>query len=72
MMLQDTVVGMAALAGLASKLSTTDPQVNIRLIYGARGKNIQVNRGNTMMLQRFEVSMSGIMMFMFLFCICTL
>ncbi|XP_053627278.1 thioester-containing protein 1 allele R1 isoform X4 [Cherax quadricarinatus] len=52
---QDTVVGMAALAALAGKLSTTEPQVNIRLIYGARGKNLQVTRSNTMLLQRVEL-----------------
>ncbi|XP_069165594.1 LOW QUALITY PROTEIN: thioester-containing protein 1 allele R1 [Procambarus clarkii] len=53
---QDTVVGMAGLAALAGKLSTTDPQVNIRLIYGARGKNIQVTRSNIMLLQRIELA----------------
>nr|AEC50086.1 TEP isoform 2 [Pacifastacus leniusculus] len=52
---QDTVVGMAGLAALAGELSTTDPQVNIRLIYGARGKNIQVTRSNIMLLQRVEL-----------------
>ncbi|KAG7166857.1 CD109 antigen-like 2 [Homarus americanus] len=52
---QDTVVGMTALAALAGKLTTTDPQVNVRLIYGARGKNLQVTRSNTMLLQRFEL-----------------
>lgn len=52
---QDTVVGMTALAGLASKLSTSDPQVNIQLIYGPRGKNLQINRDNTMLLQRMEL-----------------
>ncbi|XP_071544255.1 CD109 antigen-like isoform X2 [Panulirus ornatus] len=52
---QDTVVGMAALAALAGRLSTTDPEVNIRLIYGARGKNLQITRDNTMLLQRVEL-----------------
>ncbi|XP_069971751.1 thioester-containing protein 1 allele R1 isoform X4 [Penaeus vannamei] len=52
---QDTVVGMAALAALAERLTTTDPQVNVRLIYGARGKNVQVTRENTMLLQRVEL-----------------
>lgn len=52
---QDTVVGMAALAALAERLTTTDPQVNVRLIYGARGKNVQVTRDNTMLLQRVEL-----------------
>ncbi|XP_064090447.1 CD109 antigen-like isoform X4 [Macrobrachium nipponense] len=52
---QDTVVGMTALAALAAKLSTSDPQVNIQLIYGARGKNLQITRDNTMLLQRLEL-----------------
>lgn len=52
---QDTVVGMKGLAGLAGRLSTTNSQVNLRLIYGARGKNLQVNPGNTMLLQRTEL-----------------
>ncbi|KAG0723946.1 CD109 antigen [Chionoecetes opilio] len=52
---QDTVVGLAALAGLAGQLATANPKVNLRLIYGARGKNLQVNAGNAMMLQRVEL-----------------
>ncbi|XP_050711942.1 thioester-containing protein 1 allele S3-like isoform X2 [Eriocheir sinensis] len=52
---QDTVVGLSGLAGLAERLATRNPQVNLRLIYGARGKNLQVNRGNAMMLQRVEL-----------------
>lgn len=52
---QDTVVGMTALAALAGKLATSDPQVNIQIIYGARGKNLQINRDNTMLLQRIEI-----------------
>ncbi|XP_068218547.1 LOW QUALITY PROTEIN: CD109 antigen-like [Palaemon carinicauda] len=52
---QDTVVGMSALAALAAKLSTSDPQVNIQLIYGSRGKNLQITRDNTMLLQRLEL-----------------
>lgn len=49
-------MGLSGLAGLAGRLATSNPQVNLRLIYGARGKNLQVNRGNAMMLQRVEVS----------------
>ncbi|KAK4294086.1 hypothetical protein Pmani_033266 [Petrolisthes manimaculis] len=52
---QDTVVAMKGLAGLAEKLSAVNTQVNLRLIYGARGKNLQVNPGNTMLLQRIEL-----------------
>lgn len=53
---QDTVVGLAGLAGLAGQLATSNPRVNLRLIYGVRGKNLQVTSGNTMLLQREEVS----------------
>lgn len=60
---QDTVVALAGLAGLAERLSAADPRVNLRLIYGARGKNLQVNSANTMLLQRVEVSLGCESMF---------
>ncbi|XP_063878057.1 CD109 antigen-like isoform X2 [Scylla paramamosain] len=52
---QDTVVALAGLAKLAEQLVAADPRVNLRLIYGARGKNLQVTSGNTMLLQRVEL-----------------
>ncbi|MPC08389.1 CD109 antigen [Portunus trituberculatus] len=52
---QDTVVALAGLAGLAERLTAANSRVNLRLIYGARGKNLQVNSGNTMLLQRVEL-----------------
>ncbi|KAK7069614.1 hypothetical protein SK128_027475, partial [Halocaridina rubra] len=52
---QDTVVGMTALATLAGKLSSSNPQMNIQLIYGSRGVNVQVTRENAMLLQRVEI-----------------
>ncbi|CAL4160480.1 unnamed protein product, partial [Meganyctiphanes norvegica] len=52
---QDTAIAMEALAGLVPQLSSSAPEVNVRLIYGARGKNIQVNRNNAMIMQREEL-----------------
>ena len=49
-------MGLAGLAGLAGRLAASNPRVSVRVIYGSRGKNLQVNSGNTMMLQRVEVS----------------
>ena len=46
---------MAALANIASKLSGGPPSMNVRLIYGSRGNNIQVNRANALLTQRYEV-----------------
>ncbi|XP_076058869.1 CD109 antigen-like [Oratosquilla oratoria] len=52
---QDTVVGMQALADLAEQISAPSPDVNVRLIYGARGSNVQVNTNNAMVMQKVEL-----------------
>lgn len=52
---QDTVVALAGLAGLAGQLAPANPLVNLQLIYGVRGNNMQVNSRNTMLQQRVEL-----------------
>ena len=46
---------MEALASIAERLSAGNPSLNVRLVYGSRGKNVQVNRGNALLTQRVEV-----------------
>lgn len=53
---QDTVVGIYALAKLAERITSGDNDVRVTAKYG-RGTqtNININRANTMILQKYEV-----------------
>lgn len=53
---QDTVVGIYALAKLAERITSGDNDVRVVAKYGRGAQtSININRGNTMILQKYEV-----------------
>ena len=61
--IQDTVVGMMALAEAAGALQSTDTDVSVRFIFGPRGKNMRVSRSNALTLQKYEVGRLNLTIF---------